>query len=64
MHRFTYFKASKTYFVKNTILILLVCGILLYYKRLMATFINYFFARNKYNEQDARHKYFLIAVAI
>jgi len=29
-----------------------------------ATSINYFFARNKYNEQDARHKYFLIAVAI
>jgi len=30
----------------------------------MATSINYFVARNKYNEQDARHKYFLIAVAI
>ncbi len=39
----------------------------------MATSINYFVARNKYNEQDASlpcyeilqgHKYFLIAVAI
>jgi hypothetical protein len=28
---------------------------------LKATSINYFFARNKYNKQDARHKYFLIA---
>ncbi len=25
---------------------------------LKATSINYFFARNKYNEQNARHKYF------